>query len=131
MRKTLLFVALFAILSLTVGCQAKKTFDCGLFTLEYPNEFKTVPIQNSPHMVFKAVSDNYYLTASYWDYGLDDSVSIWDDQVYEQYKQMPVPDGAIVEITRETIKIIKNLGYNHLQILPHILPILHHLLGFL
>ena len=105
MRKTLLFVALFAIIFLTVGCQANKTFDCGLFTLEYPNEFNPVPIQNSPHMVFKAVSDNYYLTASYWDYGLDDSVNIWDNQVYEQYKQMPVPDGAIVEITRETIKI--------------------------
>lgn len=56
-------------------------------------------------MVFKAISDNYYLTASYWDYGFDDNVNIWDDQVYEQYKQMPVPDGYIVEVTRETIRI--------------------------
>lgn len=108
MRKTILYVALFVILSLSAGCQTKKTFDCGLFTLEYPKEFNTVPIQNSPHMVFKAVSNNYYLTASYWDYGLDENISIWDDHLYEQYKQMPIPDGAIVEISRETIKIKDN-----------------------
>lgn len=79
-------------------------FDCGLFSFEYPKSFKTTPIQNAPHMVLKLESEDYFMSASYWDYGISDDVSIWDDELYEHYRQMPIEDGEIVDISKESIK---------------------------
>ena len=105
MKKMLLLLGttLFSFL-MTYG-QASKTFDCGLFSFDYPTSFKPASIQNAPHMVLKLESDSYVFTASYWDKGFDDNVSIWDDEIYELYKQIPINDGTLVSITKETIQI--------------------------
>lgn len=103
MKKSILFI-LFVCLSDMLNAQTMKTFDCGLFSLDYPSSFKSVPIQNAPHMVLKLESDNYILSASYWDKGLDKSISIWDDKIYELYKQNPVGDGTLISITKESIQ---------------------------
>ena len=81
-----------------------EVFDCGLFSFEYPRTFKTTPIQNAPHMVLKLESEDYYISASYWDYGISDDVSIWDDEIFEHYKQLPLDGGELVDISKESIK---------------------------
>lgn len=98
----LLFVSCFAYVF--VQAQSDKIFDCGLFSFEYPNEFKNVPIQNAPHMVLKLESDTYFVSASFWDYGLDSSVSIWDDELVEHYSQIPIENGELVGISKELIQ---------------------------
>lgn len=104
MKKMLLLLGTtFFSLSMTFG-QTSKTFDCGLFFFDYPSNFKPIPIQNAPHMVLKLESDSYIFTASYWDKGFDDNVSIWDDEIFDLYKQNPIGEGTLVGITRETIQ---------------------------
>ena len=87
-----------------VESNSMETFDCGLFSLEYPKIFKKSPIQNAPHMVLKLESEEYFISASYWDYGISDDVSIWDDEIFEQYKQIPIEGGELVDISKESIK---------------------------
>lgn len=84
-----------------VSAQQLKTYDCKHFSFEYPSAFKSTTIQNAPHMVLKLDSDNYILSASYWDKGFDSNISIWDDELFELYKQNPVGDGTLVSITKE------------------------------
>ena len=88
----------------SINAQSVKTFDCGLFSFDYPTSFKSIPIQNAPHMVLKLESANYIFSASYWDKGLAPDVSIWDDEIYELYKQIPVGDGTLISITKESIQ---------------------------
>ena len=87
-----------------INAQSVKTFDCGLFSFEYPTSFKSIPIQSAPHMVLKLESANYIFSASYWDKGLAPDVSIWDDEIYYHYKQNPFDDGTLVGITKESIQ---------------------------
>lgn len=87
-----------------VDSLSTETFDCSLFSFEYPKTFKTTSIQNAPHMVLKLESEDYFITASYWDYGIDEDVSIWNDDIFEYYRQMPINDGDLVDISKESIK---------------------------
>ena len=87
-----------------INAQSVKTFDCGLFSFEYPTSFKSIPIQSAPHMVLKLESANYIFSASYWDKGLAPDVSICDDEIYYHYKQNPFDDGTLVGITKESIQ---------------------------
>ena len=80
--------------------ESMEIFDCGLFSFEYPSTFKTAPIQNAPHMILKLESDDYMVSISYWDYGLGDDASIWNDEYFERYKQMPIEDGTLVDIAK-------------------------------
>jgi len=103
MRRTLFFLWLVCVPSMIVYGQVLKNFDCGLFSFDYPSSFKTIPIQNAPHMVLKLESDDYYFSASYWEKGLDKNISIWDNEFYELYKN-PVGDGTLISITKEIIQ---------------------------
>jgi hypothetical protein len=80
--------------------ESMEIFDCGLFSFEYPSTFKTIPIQNAPHMILKLESDDYMVSISYWDYGLGEDASIWNDEYFERYKQMPIEDGSLVDIAK-------------------------------
>ena len=84
-----LFISCLFFISLSLHPQSLRTFDCGLFSFEYPITFKNSPIQNAPHMVLKLESDEYFFSASYWDKGFSPNVSIWDEEIVENYKTMP------------------------------------------
>lgn len=103
MKRLILYSVLVCICNL-ITAQPVKTFDCGLFSFDYPTPFKPIPIQNAPHMVLKLESDNYTFSASYWDKGLAPDVSIWDDDIYRLYKQNPVGDGTLIRISKESIQ---------------------------
>lgn len=81
-----------------------KKFDCGLFSFDYPTVFKPSAINNAPHMVLKLQSDSYIFSASYWDKGFSEDINIWDDNIFQLYKQNPIGEGTLVNITKETIK---------------------------
>ena len=104
MKRLLLLLGTTFFSLLMVFGQTSKTFDCGLFSFDYPSSFKPIPIQNAPHMVLKLESDSYIFTASYWDKGFDGNVSIWDDEIYDFYKQNPIGEGTLVHITKETVQ---------------------------
>lgn len=94
------------LLVFTVGhiyAQTTKTFDCGLFSFEYPISYKAVPITYAPHMVLLLENGNDSFSASYWDYDLDSETDIWDDRFVEYYKQVPVKDGKVICVSREHI----------------------------
>ena len=72
-------------------------------------------------MVLKITSNDSYFSASYWNYDIDDNISIWDDNIYESYKKqymnMPSDKNAvlvdiskvIVETKSEKIRCLKTL----------------------
>ena len=108
MKKALL-ILLFSTFTLSGCCSTTKTFDCGLFSLEYPSIYSNNPIRESPHMVLKITSNDSYFSASYWNYDLDDSISIWDDNIYESYKEryMNLPsdkDAVFVDISKVMVE---------------------------
>lgn len=80
----------------------KKTFHCEVFSFEYPTQFKETTIQNAPHMVLKIESNDYIISASYWDYGLESTVNVWDDNTVQQYRQMD--NENLVDISKGTIQ---------------------------
>lgn len=83
--------------------QTTKTFDCGSFSLEYPDSFETTPIQNAPHAVLKLVSDYCFWAASYREIENKDGIDIWDDEIINLYGQSPVDDNKIIDVMKETI----------------------------
>lgn len=55
-------------------------------------------------MVLKLESDKYFFSASYWDKGLSEDMSIWDDEIFNLYKENAIGNGDLIDITRETIQ---------------------------
>lgn len=81
-----------------------KTFDCGSFSLEYPDSFETTPIQNAPHAVLKLVSDYCFWAASYREIENKDGIDVWDDEIINLYGQSPVDDNEIIDVMKENIQ---------------------------
>lgn len=84
--------------------QPTKTFDCGSFSLEYPDSFETVPIQNAPHAVLKLMSEYCFWAASYREIYNNDGIDIWDDEIINLYGQSPIDDNEIVDVVKESIE---------------------------
>lgn len=106
--------------------QSSKTFDCGLFSFEYPSCFKPITIQSAKHMVLKLESEDYILSASYWERDIDDDVSIWDDGIIEEYENFSPDNSQIVGIEKinlfikngdcQCLKIKSNIIQNNVSI---------------
>lgn len=69
------------------------------FSLSYPSDYRPVDIQNAPHMCLKLENNSYQFTASYWNKGYDESVSIWDDEMYEACNSLPI-DGELLAVDK-------------------------------
>ena len=59
-------------------------------SFSYTNNFKRTSIQNAKHMLLKLESGTTTIALSKWNYGIDDSYTIWDEE--------------IVQLTRENLK---------------------------
>lgn len=122
MKRTIFTLFLFCVVC-CLNAQNTKTFDCGLFSFEYPISYKAAPIQNAPHMVLKLEHGSAFFSASYWDKGFEPGTDIWDDTFVEMYKNMPVQNGEMLSVTRETlhtkggnVKCIKAISNVHKQV---------------
>lgn len=91
------------------------------FSLTYPSDYIPVAIKNAPHMHLKLQNNNYQFTASYWDKGYGEGTSIWDDEMYESCKSLPVHgdllavDKVIVSTmdgSRRSIRVMSTLKGN-------------------
>ena len=49
----------------------------------YPSKFHKSKIQNASHMLLKLECDKTTLALSYWDYDLDSSYTIWDEDIVQ------------------------------------------------
>lgn len=92
---------------ITIGgfAQTQNNFVCEKFSLSYPSTYKKVAIINAPHMKLKLQDNQRLFTASYWNKGCPPNVSIWDDEIYDSYLNMPVKNGNVVSVERCSIKI--------------------------
>ena len=115
-RISVLFcIALISLFS-CVSAQSNRTFDCDLLSFEYPIAFKTIPIQNAPHMLLKLESDDYFFSISHWKKGLPDFVDIWDDEVFDNYGNLANGFGKVVSSTKESLQI-KNGSVHCMKVL--------------
>lgn len=103
MKKLLLL--LFLSFTISSFSQTKKNYVCERFSLSYPSSYKMVAINNAPHMKLKIQDNQRMFTASYWYKGFPSDVSIWDDEIYDGYRSMPIQNGSLVSIDRSSIKI--------------------------
>lgn len=102
MKRTIVTIFLLCVVC-CLHAQNTKTFDCELFSLEYPDSYTAAPIQNAPHMVLKLERGNAFFSASYWDKEFEPGTDIWDDEFVEMYENMPVQNGEMLSVTRETL----------------------------
>jgi hypothetical protein len=102
--------------------QSMKQYSGKNFSLSYPSSYTPAPINNAPHMCLKLKNDNYIFTASYWDKGYSEGTSIWDDEIYEACKSLPVNGNllAVDKITvptkqdnRRSIRVISTIKENY------------------
>ena len=42
--------------------------------------------QNAPHMILNIESNNSILTISRWEYDIDESIDVWNDDIYNRYR---------------------------------------------
>ena len=103
---------------LSVNSQIINSFDCGLFSFDYPSTFQTSQIQNAPHMVLKLQSKDYLVSASYWDKGFDSETSIWDEYFVEYYKEVPSNE-TFVKLDKVTLQT-KNGKHKCLRLITNI-----------
>jgi len=53
------------------------------FSMQCPKGYKSEKIINAPHMVLKLENGNNTIGVSCWDYGLDDSYNMWNNDIIE------------------------------------------------
>ncbi len=51
-------------------------------------------------MVLKLESDNCYSSISYWDYGIDESMDVWDDNIVNAYAGANFPHESKPKVKR-------------------------------
>lgn len=91
MKRVLLFLlGIVLFMSFANASQAMKHFRGDLFSLDYPSDFSVIPISKAPHMCLKIGNNTCIFTASCWNKGYDANTSIWDDEIYESCKSIPV-----------------------------------------
>lgn len=82
-----IFIAFLAIiLSLKLLAQENKTFDSEHLSFSYPSKYKTISIENAPHMLLKLESNNELFSISEGRLEFN-ATDVWDDKFYEIYKK--------------------------------------------
>lgn len=101
MKRIILF--LFSLVCFAMNAQTMRHFECDLFSFNYPSSYKPAPINDAPHMVLKIANADKTFSISCWDYGIDDDVSVWDDDIVDYYCQMSDPNMEHVKIQRALV----------------------------
>jgi len=83
-------IAMIAIIAMfiagAVSAQTKTfTSDKGYFKFSYPSNFAQQKINNAPHMLVKLASEKYIIAVSFEQYNFENSVTIWDTDIYDYY----------------------------------------------
>ena len=73
-------------MSLQCACSQEIVFENSIIKFSYPAEYSEVKPQNAPHMIFNIESNNSILTISRWEYDIDESIDVWNDDIYNHYR---------------------------------------------
>lgn len=94
-KKRLAAITLMAIVSMCANAQSKiyNNSTEGVSFI-YPNAFKKVAILNARHMLLELEKGNVTISLSKWNYGIDDSYSIWDEEIVEIVRENLLRTGA-------------------------------------
>lgn len=89
-------------------------FENDIIQLYYNPKYQETKIHYAPHMLVKLSNEEGMFSISCWDYDIDDSVDVWDDNIYSIYSNNPSPNADLVmsekvkiNIKNETIHAIK------------------------
>ena len=88
-----------------VNGQTYKDYDHELFHFRYPDSYKSEPIKSSPGMILKMASGDNFLSVSIRETGWDESISIWDDRIFERLSNNHSGSDRIVSMSKEMINL--------------------------
>lgn len=97
-----LFITLFFFVATICFAQKMKSFNCDIFSFSYPSSFENLPTSKSS-TAFQIIGEGAVFLASYWDYDIDDNVSIWDDSIREYAELFETNDYTLVETEKATV----------------------------
>ena len=111
---------IFAVLILLqCACTSETVFENSIIKLIYPSTFQATKPQDAPHMILKLESETSVLTISRWEYGIDKSMDVWNDEIYDRYRNgLPntncvLSEKVTLQTHYETLRAIKtyaNIG---------------------
>lgn len=102
--KKLLLYTLLIIVSFTKA-EAQGHYEKDFISFDYSSKYKKSEITSAQHMLIKIENDACYFSISEWKYKIPSTVDAWNDEIYNQYKTMPVKDGKLVTIEKRLIDI--------------------------
>lgn len=100
--KNLLFCILLIIISFTKA-EAQGHYENDFISFEYSSEYEKTDITFAKHMLLKIENNKSCFSISEWKYGIDSTVDIWNDDVYERYKNFPVGNGKLVTVEKRLV----------------------------
>lgn len=101
MKRVLLSVLFIIVAIVDVGAQGH--YENEYIRFDYSSEYKKSGITSAQHMLLKIEDDDSFFSISEWKYGIDSDVDAWNDEIYEQYKSLPIKDGKLVSIEKKLI----------------------------
>ena len=77
-------------------------------TFCYKMEFKKAAINNAKHMLLKLEKYRQTISLSKWNYGIDDSYTIWDDEIVKMTKDnIDNSKAQLISLEKKYISTIK------------------------
>jgi len=72
----------------TAHSQKSRVFSCPIFSYSYPTNFAVYPLTPdlTPDIKFHAGNNDYEMSGGYIDYSIDSSISIWDDDMFDNWR---------------------------------------------
>ena len=98
---------------LQCACSQEKVFENSIIKFSYPAEYTEVKPQNAPHMILNIESNNSIFTISKWEYDIDESIDVWNDNIYNRYRNgLPgtncvLSEKVILQTKYENLRAIK------------------------
>lgn len=83
--------------------EAQGHYENYLISFDYSSDYKRSEIASAQHMLLKIENDDSFFSISEWKYELDSSVDAWNDELFDQYKSIPIKDGELVTIEKRLI----------------------------
>lgn len=105
------FIPFMLLLMVSLAMQAQKqtysnTREGVSFT--YPSKFQKSNIQGASHMLLKLESGNQTIALSKWNYGLDASYTIWNEEIVQLTKENVKRTGAsLISIDKRYLNTIQ------------------------
>lgn len=103
MKRLLLSILL--IVAVVFEIEAQGHYENDFIRFDYSSEYKRAEISSAQHMLIKLEKGDSFFSISEWKYGLDPNIDVWNDDIINTYKTLPIKDGKLVTIEKRLIDI--------------------------